>query len=88
MDYADDSQAGFCEHRLRVVQSGIHKYRPMVVGPWREISVRRGAALRHEAAATDSFYPRRSREFISCLKGIWTQEKFTFKGDFYQASRP
>jgi NADPH:quinone reductase-like Zn-dependent oxidoreductase len=27
---------------------------------------------------------RRSREFIECLKGIWTQEKFTFKGDFYQ----
>ncbi|MCJ1330423.1 hypothetical protein MMC10_007106 [Thelotrema lepadinum] len=30
---------------------------------------------------------RRSREFISCLKGIWsiqTQDNFTFKGDFYQ----
>ncbi|OQO14333.1 hypothetical protein B0A48_01209 [Cryoendolithus antarcticus] len=27
---------------------------------------------------------RRSREFISCLKGIWTEDKFTFKGDFYQ----
>jgi alkanesulfonate monooxygenase len=27
---------------------------------------------------------RRSREFIECLKGIWTQEKFTYKGDFYQ----
>ena len=27
---------------------------------------------------------RRSREFISCLKGIWTQDQFTFKGDFYQ----
>lgn len=27
---------------------------------------------------------RRSREFIACLKGIWTEEKFTFKGDFYQ----
>ena len=27
---------------------------------------------------------RRSREFISCLKGIWTQDSFTFKGDFYQ----
>jgi dimethyl sulfone monooxygenase SfnG len=27
---------------------------------------------------------RRSREFIECLRGIWTQEKFTFKGDFYQ----
>lgn len=27
---------------------------------------------------------RRSREFIQCLKGIWTEEKFTFKGDFYQ----
>ncbi|KAK5128195.1 hypothetical protein LTR08_004074 [Meristemomyces frigidus] len=27
---------------------------------------------------------RRSREFIACLKGIWTEEKFSFKGDFYQ----
>lgn len=27
---------------------------------------------------------RRSREFIECLKGIWTEEKFTYKGDFYQ----
>lgn len=27
---------------------------------------------------------RRSREFIECLKGIWTQDKFSFKGDFYQ----
>ncbi|KAK4903158.1 hypothetical protein LTR27_000086 [Elasticomyces elasticus] len=27
---------------------------------------------------------RRSREFIACLKGIWTEDKFNFKGDFYQ----
>ncbi|CAK4033671.1 Alkanesulfonate monooxygenase [Lecanosticta acicola] len=27
---------------------------------------------------------RRSKEFIQCLKGIWTNDKFTFKGDFYQ----
>ncbi|KAG9781107.1 hypothetical protein KCU88_g3553, partial [Aureobasidium melanogenum] len=27
---------------------------------------------------------RRSREFISCLRGIWTQDKFSFSGDFYQ----
>ncbi|EXJ90429.1 alkanesulfonate monooxygenase [Capronia coronata CBS 617.96] len=27
---------------------------------------------------------RRSREFIACLKGIWTQDKFSFHGDFYQ----
>ena len=27
---------------------------------------------------------RRSREFITCLKGIWTQDQFNFKGDFYQ----
>ncbi|RMZ74923.1 hypothetical protein DV738_g5678, partial [Chaetothyriales sp. CBS 135597] len=27
---------------------------------------------------------RRSREFIQCLKGIWTQDKFSFSGDFYQ----
>lgn len=27
---------------------------------------------------------RRSREFIACLKGIWTHDTFTFKGDFYQ----
>ncbi|KAL8663531.1 MAG: hypothetical protein Q9168_008082 [Polycauliona sp. 1 TL-2023] len=27
---------------------------------------------------------RRSREFIACLKGIWTEDAFTFKGDFYQ----
>jgi len=27
---------------------------------------------------------RRSEEFIRCLKGIWTQESFTFKGDFYR----
>ncbi|CZR65658.1 related to sulfonate monooxygenase [Phialocephala subalpina] len=27
---------------------------------------------------------RRSREFMECLRGIWTTDKFTFKGDFYQ----
>ncbi|KAI9711595.1 MAG: hypothetical protein M1812_007117 [Candelaria pacifica] len=27
---------------------------------------------------------RRSNEFIRCLKGIWTEDSFTFKGDFYQ----
>ena len=27
---------------------------------------------------------RRTREFIECLKGIWTQDSFTYKGDFYQ----
>lgn len=27
---------------------------------------------------------RRSREFIQCLKGIWTNDTFSFKGDFYQ----
>jgi FMNH2-dependent dimethyl sulfone monooxygenase len=26
---------------------------------------------------------RRSEEFIRVLKGVWTQESFTFKGDFY-----
>jgi dimethylsulfone monooxygenase len=27
---------------------------------------------------------RRSEEFIRCLQGIWSQESFTFKGDFYR----
>ena len=27
---------------------------------------------------------RRSHEFIQALKGIWTQDKFSFKGDFYR----
>ncbi|PRE17980.1 dimethylsulfone monooxygenase SfnG [Burkholderia multivorans] len=27
---------------------------------------------------------RRSKEFIQALKGIWTQDNFTFKGDFYR----
>jgi FMNH2-dependent dimethyl sulfone monooxygenase len=27
---------------------------------------------------------RRSEEFIRALKGIWTEESFTFKGDFYR----
>ena len=27
---------------------------------------------------------RRSEEFIRCLQGIWTQDSFTFKGDFYR----
>ncbi|KAK4627982.1 FMNH(2)-dependent dimethylsulfone monooxygenase [Fulvia fulva] len=27
---------------------------------------------------------RRSKEFIACLKGIWTNEKFTYNSDFYQ----
>ena len=27
---------------------------------------------------------RRSEEFISALKGIWTQDSFTMKGDFYR----
>ena len=26
----------------------------------------------------------RSREFIACLKGIWTENSFNYKGDFYQ----
>ncbi|KAL8857155.1 MAG: hypothetical protein Q9178_006331 [Gyalolechia marmorata] len=26
----------------------------------------------------------RSREFIACLKGIWTEDQYTFKGNFYQ----
>jgi dimethylsulfone monooxygenase len=27
---------------------------------------------------------RRSEEFIRCLKGAWTEESFSFKGDFYR----
>lgn len=27
---------------------------------------------------------RRSEEFIRCLRGVWSQEHFTFKGDFYR----
>ncbi|MEX3959024.1 dimethylsulfone monooxygenase SfnG [Trinickia sp. EG282A] len=27
---------------------------------------------------------RRSKEFIQALKGIWTQDNFTFRGDFYR----
>ncbi|KAL9046321.1 MAG: hypothetical protein Q9214_000817, partial [Letrouitia sp. 1 TL-2023] len=27
---------------------------------------------------------RRSREFIACLKGIWTEDQFNYNGDFYQ----
>lgn len=27
---------------------------------------------------------RRGREFIECLRGIWTQDSFSYKGDFYQ----
>src|SRR5690606_35277155 len=27
---------------------------------------------------------RRSEEFIRCLRGIWTQDNFTFHGDFYR----
>src|SRR5208282_2083068 len=27
---------------------------------------------------------RRSEEFIRCLRGIWTEDKFTFLGDFYR----
>lgn len=27
---------------------------------------------------------RRSEEFIRCLQGIWSEESFTFKGDFYR----
>lgn len=29
---------------------------------------------------------RRSREFIEALKGIWTQDNFTYRGDFYRFS--
>ena len=29
---------------------------------------------------------RRSEEFIRALRGIWTQENFTFRGDFYRFS--
>ena len=27
---------------------------------------------------------RRSEEFIRCLRGIWTEDTFTFAGDFYR----
>src|ERR1700749_4995468 len=27
---------------------------------------------------------RRSEEFIRCLRGIWTEDSFTFAGDFYR----
>ena len=27
---------------------------------------------------------RRTREFIECLRGIWTQDSFSYHGDFYQ----
>ena len=27
---------------------------------------------------------RRSEDFIRCLRGIWTQDAFTFRGDFYR----
>ncbi len=27
---------------------------------------------------------RRSEEFIRCLRGIWTEDNFTFRGDFYR----
>lgn len=27
---------------------------------------------------------RRSEEFIHCLKGIWTEDKFSFRGNFYR----
>lgn len=27
---------------------------------------------------------RRSQEFIQCLKGVWTQDNFSFSGDFYR----
>ena len=27
---------------------------------------------------------RRGREMIECLRGIWTEEKFSYRGDFYQ----
>lgn len=27
---------------------------------------------------------RRSEEFIRCMKGAWTEDNFTFKGDFYR----
>jgi FMNH2-dependent dimethyl sulfone monooxygenase len=29
---------------------------------------------------------RRSREFIKILKGIWTEDNFTFKGDYYSVN--
>ena len=31
---------------------------------------------------------RRSEEFIDVLKGIWTQDNFTYKGDFYRFHDP
>lgn len=41
-------------------------------------------ALHSDQLCTTNAHIRRSREFIQCLKGIWTEDKFTFKGDFYQ----
>ena len=44
-----------------------------------------GSSTRHPALAIQAnIAPRRSREFIECLKGIWTTDKFSYKGDFYQ----
>ncbi|CAH2916820.1 MAG: Coenzyme F420-dependent N5,N10-methylene tetrahydromethanopterin reductase and related flavin-dependent oxidoreductases; sulfonate monooxygenase [uncultured Paraburkholderia sp.] len=50
------------------VVSGWFKGEFTAIGPW----------LEH-----DERY-RRSNEFIRALKGIWTQDNFTFKGDFYR----
>ncbi|QIW99598.1 hypothetical protein AMS68_005116 [Peltaster fructicola] len=60
----------YCEGRIAVnVVSGWFKAEFTSIGEW---------WLDHAERY------RRSKEFIECLKGIWTNEKFTYRGDFYQ----
>lgn len=79
----------YCDGRIAVnVVSGWFKAE---VGPWhhnrffiRAVLIRRQFTSIGQWWLDHSERYRRSREFIQCLKGIWTQDKFTFKGDFYQ----
>jgi alkanesulfonate monooxygenase len=55
----------------------------MVARTRRALPVRIPPSPQPRRPSTDA-PPRRSREFIECIKGIWTSDKFTYRGDFYQ----
>ena len=59
----------------------------MVVGSCRALQVGLHLLTLH-SFTVHSDQIRRSNEFIRALKGIWTDDSFTFKGDFYQVGLP
>ena len=56
---------------------------PLALDPVLPLRERRALPVNDDALDHDERY-RRSEEFIRALRGIWTEDSFTFRGDFYR----